>query len=185
MGYSVARMAVKRGHSVVLISGPVALKSPPGVLFIPVVSAEEMCKETLKWIKRSDALVMTAAVSDFRPAHRLRNKMKKENKETFSIQLVRTPDILSEVARVRPAQLTVVGFALEDSIDNISNAKGKLRLKRLDMVVLDSVKAIGAKDAAFVLITSDSRIRRIKASKYRLAAEIINFIEKRWKEPSV
>ncbi|MCX7702993.1 MAG: hypothetical protein N2234_02675 [Planctomycetota bacterium] len=182
MGYSVARVASRRGHDVVLISGPVALKPPKGVFVVPVTSAEEMRKETLKWIKRSNALVMTAAVADFRPLRRIKGKMKKEGKKKLTLHLERTPDILGEVARIRSKQLTVIGFALEENTKSLASAEKKMAMKRLDMIVLDGVNAIGSKDGEFVLITPDRHIYRARTSKLNIAEKIVDFIEKKQKE---
>ena len=83
MGYAVAAIALKRGHSVVLISGPVALKPPKGALRINVTTAADMLTAVRKNIKKCDALVMAAAVSDFRPAIFAAKKLKKNNISPF------------------------------------------------------------------------------------------------------
>ena len=181
MGYTVAEVAASRGHNVTLISGPSPLEPPSGVRFIKVVSAEQMCEQTLKSIEGADALIMSAAVADFRPADRLDTKLKKEGRQRLTINLVRTPDILVEVARHREASgtsLVTVGFALEDGIDEVEKAAEKLRRKRLDLIVLNSLDSMGAEESKFLLLASDGRAKRLSASKRRLAEEILDFIEK-------
>lgn len=181
MGYRIAEVAVSRGHRVTLISGPSPLNSPSGVRFIPVTSAEQMCRETLRCIEDADALIMSAAVADFRPERRLEGKIRKEDKEALTMRLIRTPDILTEVAERKKRgdmhKVTTVGFALEENIEETERAKEKLRRKSLDLIVLNSPDAIGKETSEFVLITPDGRTRRMRVSKRRLAEEIMVFLE--------
>lgn len=97
MGYAVAAAARSRGHRVTLVSGPVELSPPRGVRVIQVTSAREMEHATIREFRKADALVMTAAVSDYRPASRVTGKIKK-GRAAWTLRLVRTPDILSACA---------------------------------------------------------------------------------------
>jgi len=181
MGYAAAEVAASRGHNVTLISGPSPLEPPSGVRFIRVVSAEQMCEQTLKSVEGADALIMSAAVADFRPADPLDAKLQKEGKQKLTINLVRTPDILVEVAKRREtdkARLVTVGFALEDGVDEVEKATEKLRRKRLDLIVLNSLDSMGAEESVFLLLASNGGRKRLSGSKKRLAEEILDFIEK-------
>src|SRR5688572_10916956 len=111
MGFAVAAAARSAGHEVVLVSGPVDLPDPRGVKVVRVVSALEMRRAVLAAFRRSDALVMTAAVSDYRPARRRAGKWKK-GASRISLPLVRNPDILAEAGRVKGKRICV-GFAVE------------------------------------------------------------------------
>jgi len=181
MGYTVAEVATSRGHNVTLISGPSPLEPHSGVRFIKVVSAEQMCEQTLKSVEGADALIMSAAVADFRPAETIKSKLKKEDREKLTIHLIRTPDILAEVGKLKRQRnikhLTVIGFALEDNIKKIENAEEKLRRKNLDLIVLNSLDSIGKEASEFVLITPNGVLKQIYASKKQLAEELISFVE--------
>jgi phosphopantothenoylcysteine decarboxylase/phosphopantothenate--cysteine ligase len=153
MGYSLAKEARNRGAHVILVSGPVALPAPYGVELHYINTARQMRNAVYDLITDADVLVMSAAVADFSPANPAQLKIKKssnegrghEGAETFSISLVRSPDILGELADTLedPTQqvrrhLIRVGFAAET--DNIiTNARDKLHRKRLDLLVANDV----------------------------------------------
>ncbi|MDQ7779879.1 MAG: phosphopantothenoylcysteine decarboxylase, partial [Planctomycetota bacterium] len=113
MGYAVAAAAVRRGHDVVLISGPSMLRPPRAMRVVGVVSAREMLKATLEHFGQCDCLIMTAAVGDYRPESRVFGKIKKEARDTLVLRLVRNPDILAECGRRRKRGQVLIGFALE------------------------------------------------------------------------
>ena len=142
MGYAVARAAVEAGHEVVLVSGPVSLKPPPGLAaFVPVVSARDMLAALRRAVAAADALVMTAAVADFRPARVSRRKIHK-GAMPDSIRLVPNPDILATLAR-RKGRRVFIGFAAETE-RAVAGAAQKLRAKGLDLVVANDVTLPGA-----------------------------------------
>ena len=136
MGFAVAKEAVKRGYECVLVSGPVNLKPPKGCKFIPVVSAEDMYEAIVKEFPKCDVLIMTAAVSDFKPAKRLKQKEHKIAEKAV-LELVRTKDILKGVAKEKGKRF-VVGFAAETN-DILASAKRKMFVKGLDMIVANDV----------------------------------------------
>ena len=166
MGYALATEARDRGAKVVLISGPVALDAPYGVVVRHAETAQQMRDAVLDAVEEADALVMSAAVADFRPESVAAQKLKKEEKEAqaldggFDLRLVRNPDILGELAEAldtpgqsgegaeHPVQtgdykqqrrrLIRVGFAAETR-DVAAYARGKLVAKRLDMLVANDV----------------------------------------------
>jgi phosphopantothenoylcysteine decarboxylase/phosphopantothenate--cysteine ligase len=134
MGYALAEAAYERGAEVTLISANVSLPKPDGVKIIKVQTAAEMKKAVTEAVKKADALVMAAAVADYRPETTTKSKIKKESKRDLTLKLVKTPDILSEVK----GNFIKVGFAAE-SENLIANAKKKLTTKGLDMVVANDI----------------------------------------------
>ena len=155
MGYALATEARDRGAHVILISGPVALDAPYGVDVWRVETAMQMHEAVFNAVDEADALVMSAAVADYRPAVTAVQKLKKEGKGAqevdaeggFNLRLVRNPDILGELADVseppevnheRKKRLVRVGFAAETG-DVITYARDKLAAKRLDLLVANDV----------------------------------------------
>lgn len=175
MGYEVARQALRRNHTVVLISGPTNLRSPRGVQTVSVETALQMHSAVLRHLPDVDALVMTAAVADFRPARRSSRKIRR--KSSLTLRLLPNPDILADAAKIKRPHQVFVGFALEDSINATENALRKLKAKRLDLVVLNTEQTIGAERSAFVLITKEGGIQRLECTKRALAARIVRFVE--------
>ncbi len=137
MGYAVAAAAQQRGHAVVLVSGPVSLPSPVGVRRVPVVTAEEMLAAVREHLPACDALIMAAAVADFRPAVRLDQKWKKTVREPSTLALEPTPDILTTI-RPDKGDRIFVGFAAETE-HVIEAARGKCAAKGLDLIVANDV----------------------------------------------
>jgi phosphopantothenoylcysteine decarboxylase/phosphopantothenate--cysteine ligase len=153
MGYALAEVAQDRGAQVTLIS-TVGLPAPYGADVVRVNSAEEMLKTVLSATRQADALIMAAAVADFRPATIAEQKIKKKgNGDGLTLEMVRNPDILAEVAaqKSRGAGPTVtVGFAAETE-DLLVNAQSKLKRKKLDLIAANDVTAA---DAGFAVDTN-------------------------------
>ncbi len=141
MGYALARMALRRGADVTLISGPSSLKPPRGARFIIVESAVRMRKAVMSNLKDATAVIMAAAVSDYKPAKEASEKMKK-GKASLSIDLEKTEDILSEIGKKKGTRL-LIGFAAETE-NLVANAGKKLKEKNLDLIVANNVKEPGA-----------------------------------------
>ena len=142
MGYAVAEAAQARGARVVLVTGPTALSAPRGVEVISVATAEEMLEALSTRLAWSTAVIMAAAVADFRPAHPVGQKIKKQGQIGKTLDLERTTDILAALSAQRTTQL-MVGFAAETS-DPIAHAKNKLAAKGLDLIVANDVMKEGA-----------------------------------------
>ena len=143
MGFAVADSARKRGAEVVLIAGPVHLATPAGVKRVDVRSAAQM-REAVFAAFPADIYIGAAAVADYTPRVPAANKIKKSN-ESLALDLVRTPDILSEVAAQTQGLKLVVGFAAET--ENVAGyARGKLVAKHLDLIVANRV---GVADGGF------------------------------------
>lgn len=153
-GYAVAEAALNEGADVTLISAPSTITTPYLVKEIYIETAEEMLEAVLEESADADALIMAAAVADFRPVKAAAQKIKKENGLT-AIPLEPTTDILAEVGR-RKAQSgyphLLVGFAAE-SEDLLKNAQKKLEAKNLDMIVANDISAT---DAGFAV--DDNRV---------------------------
>ena len=141
MGFAVAEEAARRGARVMLVAGPVALATPPGVDRVDVTTADEMLAAALA-VDDVDLVVATAAVSDYAPAAPAERKLKK-GEDDLSLHLRRTPDVLAAVGERRRDGQVLVGFALETH-DGESNARAKLDRKRLDWIALNSASEPGA-----------------------------------------
>lgn len=141
MGFACARAAARAGHDVTLVTGPVELADPPGVRTVRITSALDMHREVMKRYPRTDAVIMTAAVGDYRPAHRFSGKIKKSSRP-LTLRLVRTRDILAELGR-RKGRRLLVGFALEVQ-DPVHQAMLKYKRKHLDWVVLNGPRSFGS-----------------------------------------
>ncbi len=171
MGFACARAARRAGHRVTLVAGPVALPDPPGIRTVRVTSALEMRRAVLAAWPRTDAVIMTAAVGDYRPARRFRGKLKK-GARSLAVRLVRTPDILRELG-ARKGRRILVGFALEVR-DAEREALRKAREKNLDCVVLNSPRAFGAGRMDASVYRGGRLVRRFRrAAKESVAAWIV------------
>jgi phosphopantothenoylcysteine decarboxylase/phosphopantothenate--cysteine ligase len=179
MGFAIAEAAARRGHRVTLIAGPVALATPRGVERIDVVSARQMLAAARRTFRFADALVMAAAVADYRPRGRLAGKWRVKDGRSASaeLQLVRNPDILAalgrEKARGRAARpRIVIGFALETS-QGERRARSKLERKNADWIVLNDASALNADRASVTVFGSDGRGQRMRAATKRQIAEVL------------
>ena len=179
MGYEVASMAAARSHSVVLVSGPGCLEKPRGIKTISVESALDMRAAVLREFRSCDALVMTAAVCDFRPKVEAKKKIKKFPSAKI-IKLVENPDILLEAGR-RKGKRIAAGFALEtESLEE--NARKKLKEKGLDFIVANRIskgaRIFGDTRADYLIIDKFGRIENFRRySKKGLAGAIIDKVE--------
>ncbi|MBT2412235.1 bifunctional phosphopantothenoylcysteine decarboxylase/phosphopantothenate--cysteine ligase CoaBC [Streptomyces sp. ISL-12] len=158
-GYALARTAAARGARVTLVSANASLPDPAGVDVVPVGTAAELREAVLAALPDADAVVMAAAVADFRPAAYATGKIKKrDGQEPEPLTLVRNPDILAEISagRARPGQV-IVGFAAETD-DVLANGRAKLKRKGCDLLVVNEVgerKTFGAEENEAVVLGSD------------------------------
>ncbi|WP_405802866.1 bifunctional phosphopantothenoylcysteine decarboxylase/phosphopantothenate--cysteine ligase CoaBC [Streptomyces sp. NBC_01187] len=158
-GYALARTAAARGARVTLVSSNSALPDPAGVDVVRTGSARELHEAMVKAAADADAVVMAAAVADFRPATYATGKIKKKaGQEPEPLDLVRNPDILAELAarRARPGQV-VVGFAAETD-DVLSHGRAKLAAKGCDLLVVNEVgvsKTFGSEENEAVVLGAD------------------------------
>ncbi|MBN1829122.1 MAG: bifunctional phosphopantothenoylcysteine decarboxylase/phosphopantothenate--cysteine ligase CoaBC [Deltaproteobacteria bacterium] len=141
MGYALALMARRRGARVILISGPTDLAAPRGLTFIPVSTAMEMKDCVMENLKEATIIIKAAAVADYRPLFSASQKIKKQD-GTLSLELVRNPDIISEIAELKGNRI-VVGFAMETE-NLVENAERKLKAKGMDLIVANDLNMAGA-----------------------------------------
>jgi len=138
MGYSLARAARRRGASITLVSGPVSIETPEGVSCISVRTTEDMRQAVLEHCRDMDVIIKAAAPLDYRPKVIAGQKIKKI-KDRESIEMVRTPDILEELGRIKADYgYTLVGFAAETE-SLTAHASEKLKKKNLDLIAANDV----------------------------------------------
>ncbi len=143
MGVAIAEELVKRGASVTLVHGPMHITSiNPAIKQISITSAQQMYDACIKEFPKADITVMSAAVADFTPLKKSTTKIKKTD-EGLTLKLGHTTDILSELGKNKKKGQLLIGFALETN-DELQNAKGKLKRKNLDAIVLNSARDKGA-----------------------------------------
>lgn len=183
MGFAIAEAAARRGADTVLVAGPVALPTPGGVRRIDVRSAAQMHAAVLEALP-ADVYVGAAAVADFTPLRVMPGKIKKQaGMDTLALELVRTPDILADVATHPQRPLLVVGFAAEtDHVEQY--ARGKLEKKKLDLIAANRVGLAGsgfeADDNTLMVYGRDGFERVLGPSaKTRLADNLLDLISER------
>ena len=179
MGFSIAEEAANRGAKVILISGPSSEKTHHQNIEIHrVTSAKEMFEEVFKHYENADIAIASAAVADYAPKEIAKEKIKK-NDDSLTIELVKNPDILKTMGERKSHQF-LVGFALETQNEE-ENAKGKLKKKNLDMIVLNSLRDEGAgfkndTNKIKIFTKTESQEFHLK-SKNEVANDILNFVE--------
>jgi len=176
MGYAVAAAAAEAGADVLLISGPVSLATPARVRRIDVESAAEMHAAVMHEITDTDIFISVAAVADYRP-HTIAAQKLKKDAATLSLELTRNPDILADVGALPDAPFTV-GFAAEtQAID--SNARDKLRVKKLDMIAANAVgqqQGFDREDNALHVIWAQGEQQLALTGKAKLARQLVAII---------
>lgn len=176
-GYALARTAVARGARVTLVSANTALADPAGVDLVRVGTALQLREAVLKAAADADAVVMAAAVADFRPAEYAGGKIKKKDgQEPAPVALVRNPDILAEISadRAREGQV-VVGFAAETD-DVLANGRSKLLRKGCDLLVVNEVgeaKTFGSEENEAVILSSDGSELAVPYGPKETLADVI------------
>ena len=178
MGYAIAEAAIADGHEVVLISGPGCVGPPRGAKLISILTADEMFDAVHRHVANCDALVMCAAVADYKSATVSEHKLKKSD-APISLPLVPTRDILASLPK-QDRQYLVVGFAAETR-DLETNAKTKLREKNCDMMVANDVSAtdvgMESDENAVTIFFRNGESKKIsRTSKKNIAHELIKII---------
>ncbi len=181
MGFALAEVAAQRGADVTLVSGPVHLDTPRGVMRIDVRSAGEMFDCVNEHAHNSKVLIMSAAVADFSPETKSAGKIKKESiaGDALSIPLRKTTDILAQLGRTKKNQV-LVGFALETE-QGEENAMRKLRQKNADIIVLNNPNVRGAgfetPTNVATILSSDGTVRALQLMpKAELAGIILDLV---------
>ena len=183
MGFALAEECASRGAQVTLVAGPVTLKTEhPGIERVDVTTALEMHDAVLNALPQSDAVILCAAVADYRVEHVAEKKIKREKEEAPVIKLTPNPDIAKAVGQAkRPDQVTV-GFALETDNEQV-NAQGKMERKNLNFIVMNSLRD---KNAGFQVDTNKVTIFTDKGetiegeckSKRDVARDIVDVLHK-------
>jgi phosphopantothenoylcysteine decarboxylase/phosphopantothenate--cysteine ligase len=179
MGYALAQAAAEAGARVTLISGPVSIQTPDRVKCIHVLSAKEMLASSLEVCDGCDVFIATAAVSDYRPRAVSEQKIKKNN-EMMTLELVKNPDIVSQIAQQIPRPF-VVGFAAETQKIK-QYAMDKRINKQLDMIIVNDVSksdvGFNSSDNEVWVLSKDREEWLPKQSKTTLARTLIDLIAK-------
>ena len=175
MGNALALAAIKKGHTVTLVSTS-DLQPPVGVDFVGVDSASEMFAAVKKLFAKCDCLIMAAAVADYTPAKPAKTKVKKAAK-TLTLKLRPTVDIIKWAGEHKKKNQLIAGFALEDK--NLrQNAEKKLKQKNLDMIIANGLRTIGSAKATVEVKTATGKWQKIpEATKQVIAGKLITLIE--------
>jgi phosphopantothenoylcysteine decarboxylase/phosphopantothenate--cysteine ligase len=175
-GYALAAVAAARGAQVTIVSASVELPDPAGARVIRVVSARELRDAMTGAAGRADAIVMAAAVADFRPAARSEQKIKKRGEPPAPITLTENPDVLRElVATRRAAAQVIVGFAAETG-DVLANGRAKLAAKGCDLLVVNQVGAglaFGTSDNEAVVLGADGAEVKVARGPKEALADVV------------
>ena len=180
MGYAIAEDLRKRGAKVTLVSGPVrGLELHPDIKKVDVFTAGEMQKVVVPEFEKAEIAIMTAAVADYRPEEASDTKIKKTG-NAFSLKLVPTADILSDLGKRKKPEQYLVGFALETENEE-ANARKKLKEKNLDMIVLNSLRdkgsGFGTDTNKVTIYTRSGKVLPFGLdSKTKVAGDIVNTI---------
>ena len=175
MGYAIAEAARDRGSNAVVVSAPTALPDPVGVRVVRIQTGLEMRDAIVQESEDANALIMAAAVADWRPATVSRQKVKKEASDSWTIELTKNPDILADI---RGENLIKVGFAAE-SENLVANAQAKLVSKGLHLIVANDITAqdsgFAADDNRAVLLDREGAVEELPfMSKYDVAHRILD-----------
>lgn len=178
MGFAIAEEAFYRGANVILISGPNNLKIPPNVEYLPVVSANEMLKAVQSKWEKADIIISSAAVADYKPQIKYKEKVKKESIDNH-LKLEANPDILSILSEKKGVK-KLVGFAVETENEE-ENAIKKLESKNLDLIVVNNPKtsgsAFGADTNQVVIIDKTGKDNKLPLmTKGEVAKNIFDYL---------
>jgi phosphopantothenoylcysteine decarboxylase/phosphopantothenate--cysteine ligase len=181
MGHAIAEAARQRGAEVILVSGPTSLTPPLGVKTYRIRTANEMREAVLREYEKVDVVIKAAAVSDYRPKQFIPYKVKK-TEDVQTVELVRNPDILAELGRMKGKRV-LVGFAAETE-DLSTNAQKKVQAKHLDMIVANDVahEGIGfqSEENKVLILHENGRVEDLPLmSKQQLAHEILTRVVER------
>ena len=182
MGYAVAEAAAARGADVIVIAGQTTVDTAANAKVFRVVSAQEMHDAVMRELPKATIFIGAAAVADYRPSNSADAKIKKDGRDTMTLELTKTPDILGDVSKNRRDGLLVIGFAAETS-DLIGYARSKMEKKGLDMVVANDIMKEGAgfntdTNIATILKTDGSLTELPLMSKREMADRILDEIVK-------
>ncbi len=179
MGYALAEAALRRGGEVTIVAGITTVNPPAGAKIVEAISAEQMSQAVARERGNASVFIGAAAVADYRPSQRADQKIKK-SKDSITLTLERTPDVLSEVAASRSNGMLVIGFAAETE-NLLDNAREKLRNKNLDAIVANDVSrpdsGFDSTTNAITIVTRDNNTIELPLmSKSEAADRILDVI---------
>lgn len=183
-GLAIARSAQARGALVTLIAANLETSDLPGINVIPVRNTEQLGRALFSEFDKCDVLIMAAAVSDVRP-EAASGKIKKN--DLNQLNLIKNPDLLQEISKIRSNQL-LVGFAAEESENLLGEGRRKLHEKNLDMIYANDIRSgaiFGSDSTSGVLIDRDNTIEVSNMSKVALAGLLLDVVSKRLQSPNV
>ena len=177
MGAALAKAAIEHGFDVTIVSGPVFCDYPQMAKVVPVTTTEEMLHACLQEFPRCVGVIGAAAPCDFRVKQTVSEKIKKNGKDTLTIELVETPDILAELGRIKRPDQWLVPFALETSEQGRQFALTKLRNKNGDLIILNGPNAmLGDQTQVELLDRTGALIASFSGLKEDVAVQIFNII---------
>ena len=170
MGLAIAGAAIKAGHQLTLILGPVTGSAPVGARRLDIETARQMQEAVMEEFPGHDLLIMAAAVADYRPTKVHPQKLGRSG--TMLIECEATEDIVAEAARTRRADQRIIGFSLE-SEGSLDRARGKLARKKLDLIVYNPIETMEATTVRPVLLWPDGRTEELAAVTKELFGELL------------
>jgi phosphopantothenoylcysteine decarboxylase/phosphopantothenate--cysteine ligase len=158
LGAAVAEVAVKSGHSVTVIAGPVSVPFPASARRIDIETSQQLLEALTREFPQHDLLIMAAAVSDFRPKSVSPDKIPRSG--SLNLELEPVPDILAQISHQKRPDQKCVGFSLETAAD-LDRARRKLREKGVDLLVHNPVKTLAAEEIDATLLYPDGRVEKL------------------------
>jgi phosphopantothenoylcysteine decarboxylase / phosphopantothenate---cysteine ligase len=181
MGFALAAEAARRGATVTVIAANTALDATPGVRYVEVQTAEELRDATLSRLPDVDLLLMAAAVADFRPAHSEDAKISKEGRDSLTVELVRTADVLAEAASQRREGQIIVGFAAEHGPEGVERARAKLERKTLDAIVVNDISrpdiGFDSDHNEVAILGQRGELHVPRSTKEDVAVRVLDFVQ--------
>lgn len=180
MGMAIAKWAYLMGGNVTVVAGPLSTPIPSYLHCIKVQNAEQMLQAMQENFSESDITIGTAAVADFKPQNCATHKIKKsENHDTFVLEFIKNPDILTELGKQKKEKQKLIGFALETQ-NELENALLKLKKKNLDLIVLNSMQdqgaAFGHDTNKVTFITPNFKMETDALHKEQIAIQLLQLI---------
>jgi phosphopantothenoylcysteine decarboxylase/phosphopantothenate--cysteine ligase len=181
MGFALAAEAGRRGAAVTVIAANTALDATPGVRYVEVQTAEELRDATLSRLPDVDLLLMAAAVADFRPAHPEDAKISKAGRESLTVDLVPTADVLAEAAAQRREGQIIVGFAAEHGPEGVERARAKLESKTLDAIVVNDISrpdiGFDSDHNEVAILGQGGELHVPRSTKEDVAVRVLDFVQ--------
>ena len=181
MGFALAAEAARRGATVTVIAANTTLDATPGVRYVEVQTAEELRDATLSRLPDADLLLMAAAVADFRPANPEDAKISKEGRDSLTVDLVPTADVLAEAAAKRREGQLIVGFAAEHGPEGVERARAKLERKTLDAIVVNDISrpdiGFDSDHNEVAILGQAGELHVPRSTKEDVAVRVLDFIQ--------